>query len=579
MNRGWAWFSLIGLMLAGWVSRAAYVVVPSSEFLRGSPTNAIPDEAFSDERPQHSVSLPSFYLEDVEISGGSWAHIRQWALTNAYTDLPSGLFGDAPHPVTGITWFDALKWCNARSEYYGLNPVYFVSTPGAAVYRTGTPARSLIRAAWTNNGFRLPTESEWEKAARGGWTNTYYPWGGRSGSALDHINATLANTASSGTVSCGRYAPNAFGLFDMAGNVSEWCWDAYAEADGFCVVRGGSWNESPLDARCAARGMARPQTASTCLGFRCALSRMDAPITEPTPRPTVTPITEPTPRPTVTPTPIPTPTPTPKPPSADADGDQKTDTICYHPPSGSWYVNGSAAGFSTTRFGYEGTLPVSGDYDGDGRFDYGCYDPVAGAWFLNRSSAGFFNTHFGYEGTLPVTGDFDGDGVDDIGCYDPAIGAWYLFKSRAGFWTTRFGYADTVPVTGDYDGDGICDFGCYHAVSGAWFLYKSRDGFWTTQFGYGGTVPVTGDFDGDGRRDFGCYHAASGSWYLFKSRDGFWTTRFGFAGTVPVTGDFDGDGLDDFGCYHAENGSWYLFTSTLGFQTRSFGYAGTIPVF
>lgn len=589
MNRGWV--ILFGMLLvwAAVKTQADYVLVPASSFQRGSVTNGFSPEGFTDEEPALSVWLPDFYLEDSEVSYARWTSIRQWALTNGYADLASGSLTPGDQPVTGITWYDALKWCNARSDYFGRQPVYFTDVLQQHPYRTGEVDRALLTVVWTNNGFRLPTESEWEKAARGGLTNAFYPWGGTNGSCFDQINDGLANTASTGTVACGSYVPNAYGLYNMAGNVSEWCWDVYTgapatlsgeelrcgprtDAWGLCVTRGGSWYESALDARCAARGMARPETASSFLGLRCALSSMNTPITEPTPVPTFTPM------PTAAPTPIPTPTPPPTPVPSDTDGDGISDIACYYPIDGGWFFYGSRTGFYSTHFGYEGTLPVSGDFDGDGQCDFGCYYPPSGDWYISRSRDGFFNTRFGFSGTVPVTGDFDGDVIDDIGCYFAPEGLWFFYNSGAGFASTHFGFSGTVPVIGDFDGDGHCDFGCYYAANGSWFIFKSRDGFWSTQFGYTGTVPVTGDFDGDGLCDFGCYHADSGAWYFYQSRAGFRSTHFGYKGTVPVTGDYDGDGFCDFGCYYAPGGNWYLFTSSLGFQGRTFGFSGTIPV-
>jgi hypothetical protein len=238
-------------------------------------------------------------------------------------------------------------------------------------------------------------------------------------------------------------------------------------------------------------------------------------------------------------------------------------------------------------------VPVTGDFDGDGITDYGCYYAPGGNWYFMTSKNGFSTTQFGYDGTLPVTGDFDGDGITDYGCYYAPGGNWYFMTSKNGFFTRQFGYAGTVPVVGDFDGDGTDDYGCYYAPGGNWYYMASKNGFVTRQFGYVGTVPVVGDFDGDGTDDYGCYDAAGipglvepGQWYFMKSTEGFDdSVTFGYGGTVPVVGDYDGDGTDDFGCYDAAGipgvvnpGAWYFMKSTEGFSTATFGYAGTAPV-
>ena len=174
--------------------------------------------------------------------------------------------------------------------------------------------------------------------------------------------------------------------------------------------------------------------------------------------------------------------------------------------------------------------------------DIGCYYPPGGNWYMMQSSAGFKTTQFGYDGTVPVVGDFNGDGIDDIGCYYAPGGNWYMMHSTAGFKTAQFGYGGTVPVVGDFDGDGIDDIGCYYAPGGNWYMMQSSAGFKIAQFGYRGTVPMAGDFDVDGKDDIGCYFASGGNWYMMQSSVGFKTAQFGYGGTVPVVGDFDGDG-------------------------------------
>lgn len=173
--------------------------------------------------------------------------MRSWGLSNGYTDLPAGNGSYASkgpnHPVHNISWYDVVKWCNACSEKEGLTPCY---SSGGAIYRTGTD--SNVACNWSADGYRLPTEAEWEKAARGGVSGKNFPWG--DSDTINHSNANYyANSSrynydTSGytvdtyhpsyyfgtfpfSAPVGSFAPNGYGLYDMSGNMEEWCWDWY----------------------------------------------------------------------------------------------------------------------------------------------------------------------------------------------------------------------------------------------------------------------------------------------------------------------------------------------------------------
>jgi formylglycine-generating enzyme required for sulfatase activity len=248
--------------------------------------------------PVHTVTLSAFFMDRYEVTKALWDEVLNWSWTvgtgYSYNKVSTG--EAANHPVQTEEWYDILKWCNARSQKEGRTPVYYTDAGLIQIYKTGS---SEPYVNWAANGYRLPTEAEWEKAARGGVSARRFPWGD-----IDTIQHARANYYSSSsytydtsptrgyhpsystegeygetfphTSPVGSFAPNGYGLYDMAGNVDEWCWDwydgaYYSSSPGSDprgpdapdwrngrVKRGGNCATSALECRSANRSFRSP---------------------------------------------------------------------------------------------------------------------------------------------------------------------------------------------------------------------------------------------------------------------------------------------------------------------------------
>jgi len=313
---------LVGLLVGTWnveMRKAnsapipeTMVRIPAGEFMMGDVTGDTLSN--NDEYPVHPVYVSDFYIDKYEVSKALWDSVYDWATNHGYSLISRRFDKPSNHPMSGITWYDAIKWCNARSEMGGIRPAYFTDINLSVVYRTGVTTPYV---SWAT-GFRLPTEAEWEKAARGGQQGRRFPW-----SESDLITHNLANYDSNYRYSydvsitrgyhpdydegdtpytspVGSFPANSYGLYDCAGNVSEWCWDwvlyDYSKNFGYVdpkgspsgfsrSLRGGTYRSRASSIRVSARGNFNPTYPYDWHGFRVAMTKIPEWCIATTPQP------------------------------------------------------------------------------------------------------------------------------------------------------------------------------------------------------------------------------------------------------------------------------------------------------
>lgn len=252
VNLGTGAWSVFGVSSA----TAGMVLIPGG-------TNAGTDPDFG----AYSLTVASFYMDAHEITKAKWDQVYTWALAHGYDFENAGIGQAANHPVLALHRYDCVKWCNARSQMAGLEPFYYADAGFTQVYKSGRPSLGHVKT--TADGYRLPTDAEWQYAARGGMRGQRFPWG----LMIAHIQANYSsddtqvwdNSATPGghpaafatwpnTMAVGMFSANGYGLHDMAGNAEEWCFDWNPGPwGGNGVLHGGNFASSGDHCRVARR--------------------------------------------------------------------------------------------------------------------------------------------------------------------------------------------------------------------------------------------------------------------------------------------------------------------------------------
>jgi len=253
--------------------------ISDGTFMMGSPTTEPNRES---NETQHSVTLSGFSMSKYLVTQAQYQ-----AVMGAREDRTITSYGKGDnYPIYYVNWYDAIVFCNKLSILEGLNPVYSIngSTNPADWGAIPTTDNSTWNAAVmdkSKNGYRLPTEAEWEYACRAGTTTVY-----NTGDTIsDNTGWYSSNNGGGKTHEVGLKPANAWGLYDMHGNVMEWCWDWYgsyssgsqnnptgAVTGSLRVRRGGSWGGYGQFLRSAYRDSFQPYSRSFIAGFRLVRS-------------------------------------------------------------------------------------------------------------------------------------------------------------------------------------------------------------------------------------------------------------------------------------------------------------------
>jgi formylglycine-generating enzyme required for sulfatase activity len=258
-----------------------FVRIQGGTFTMGSPEN---EPERQDYEGLRQVTVSSFYMGKYEVTQKEYQEIMG---TN-----PSVFKGDNL-PVENVNWYEAVEYCNKRSQKEGLTPAYAINKNQKDLNNTYSNDNVKWTVMWNRsaNGYRLPTETEWEYACRAGTTTPFSTGDNITTSQANYNGRFPYNDNDKGmfhkkTLPVGSFEPNAWGLYDMHGNVWEWCWDWYdtnysngAKTDPMGalsgagrMVRGGSWTAPAEYARSASQVSMYPNNKYNYLGIRLVRS-------------------------------------------------------------------------------------------------------------------------------------------------------------------------------------------------------------------------------------------------------------------------------------------------------------------
>ncbi|NLE67483.1 MAG: SUMF1/EgtB/PvdO family nonheme iron enzyme [Lentisphaerae bacterium] len=581
--------------------------IPAGTYVMGSPIGECgraPDET------QHQVTLTDdFFIGVFEVTQKQWSLVmNKWPsfFTNAaYRDS---------RPVDTVCYYQVR-------ENPALAPVFPHWPDSAHVHSNSFMGK--LRAKTRLDKMDLPTEAQWEYACRAetatslnsGHNNTNI----HADTLLDplaryHYNAipyTQNSDPTVGTATVGSYLPNRWGLYDMHGNVQEWCLDWYGEYAGagtnpagpasgqHRVMRGGSFGGATWTCRSAMRQWSGADNVlNNSLGFRLARNLEPGEYVS---RPAFGPdggmhlgaglsvtISCATAGAVIRYT------------TDGSDPSESSPTVesgnsVYVPLPGTlksraWKTGVLSSAVRSAGYERQVSQPFN-DYDGDRVSEAAVFDAFSGKWYaynLNNATATVWGMTWGGAGVQPAPGDYDGDAYSDLAIFDGNNGRWYVWSLRQSgtpVWGKEWGWPGAITVPGDYDGDGKSDFAVFDQNTGKWYVLAADQSTvlaWDLAWGWPGAITVPGDYDCDGKDDICVYDSNTGFWYA-RTLGGAvlaWGLAWGWPGAITVPGDYDADGSADMAVYNQSGGTWYVWSRALGkviIWAHAWGWPGALP--